>query len=275
MGQQISHQQTPSSKNIVYIMDLDPLPDDVLLLILSHVPARDLVLHCRGVSSRWKYLVDLPTIWRRKFEHMNRTDILRAADMCRNIPWQRIHVKQPFSRNLVLNPCGTEKLQHWNVKNGGDGWAVENNYCALEGAESQTCFVTSYAWCEKHQVIDLVKEGLWEHFLDVHQPAICISDWYAGRQDCGCAYDIKVQLLAVDKVAVLQEFTKRPDPIPQWNDTTYKQVSHEFRGYGPGVRYVRFIHKGKDLQFWKGWYGARITNSSVTLKCNNIEPCFS
>ncbi|XP_072285849.1 F-box only protein 27-like isoform X2 [Pyxicephalus adspersus] len=285
MGQQSSHQhehssgqprslQTPSSlRNIVYIMDLDPLPDEVLLLILSFVPAKDLVLHCRCVSHRWKYLIDSPTIWRMKCERMNSTDILRMADMCHSIPWQRLCIKEPFSRNLVCNPCGTEQLQHWTYNNEGDGWAVENNDSEIEGAESQTCFVTSFHWCEKYQIIDLVKEGLWEHFLDVHQPAICISDWYAGRHDCGYMYYLKVQLLAVDKTGVIQEFTKRPDPVPQWNDTKYTQVYHEFRGYGPGVRYVKFMHKGKDIQFWKGWYGARITNSSVTIKCNNIEPC--
>ncbi|KAM5146252.1 F-box only protein 17-like [Mantella aurantiaca] len=288
MGQQSSHQQERVSvqsrsphnrsvlRNIEYIMDLDPLPDDVLLLILSHVPANDLVLHCRSVSHRWKYLIDSPTVWRMKCEQMNNMkELLRVADMCHNISWPRIFMNKPFSRNLVQNPCGTEQLQHWDVRNGGDGWAVENNHSDLEGAESQTCFVTSYEWCEKTQLIDLVKEGLWEHFLDVHQPAICVSDWYAGRHDCGCVYDLNVQLLAADKMAVIKEFAKSPDPVPQWNDKKYNQVSHEFRGYGPGVRYVKFVHKGKDSKFWKGWYGARITNSSVTIKCNNIEPCFS
>lgn len=304
MGQQSSHQEEPLPKytsfsDNIYIKDLDQLPDEVLLLILSYVPAGDLD-YCRCVSRRWKCLVDSPTIWRIKCQRMNRRDVLHVADMCQNTPWKRLYMAKPFSRNLVLNPCGsggpfvnyavmgrngrifcgkdistTKLLQHWDIKNGGDGWAVERSRVALEDGESPTCFVTSYGWCEKQQIIDLVKEGLWEHFLDVHQPPICISDWYGGRHDCGCVYSLKVQLLAVDKIAVLQEFAITPDPIPQWNDEKYTQVSHEFRGYGPGVRYVKFMHKGKDSQFWKGRYGARITNSSVIIKYENIEPCCS
>ncbi|KAM9323935.1 F-box only protein 27-like [Gastrophryne carolinensis] len=179
-----------------------------------------------------------------------------------------------LSSNLLRNPCGTEQLQHWKVlENGGDGWGVENNRTVLEGAEHQTCFVTSFDWCKKGQVIDLVKEGLTGHFLDKHQPVICISDWYAGRNDCGCVYEIEVQLLAADGKTVIQTFTKKPDPIPCENDQKYKQVYHEFHGYGSGVRYVNFTHRGKDTKFWKGHYGARITNSSVKLKCNIADLC--
>ncbi|KAM9323936.1 F-box only protein 27-like [Gastrophryne carolinensis] len=253
-------------------MDLDPLPDEVLLVILSYVPEKDLLLHCRSVSRRWKDLVDSSTVWRLKCEHDGRTEILRAA-LCPDLSWQKVYIKKPFSRNLLRNPCGKEGLRHWEVLNGGDGWAVENNYSTVEGAENQTCFVSSYHWCKKEQMISLLREGMWEHFLDIHQPIICISDWYAGRNDCGCIYELKVQLLADDRQTVIQEHAVNPSPIPQWNDAQYHQVYYEFSRYGPGVRYVKFVHRGRDTQFWKGWYGARITNSSVTLKCNNIEPC--
>ncbi|CAM4618751.1 unnamed protein product, partial [Lepidochelys kempii] len=43
-------------------------------------------------------------------------------------------------------------------------------------------------------------------------------------------------------------------------------VSYWFRQYGRGVRYVHFLHKGKDTHFWAGHYGARITNSTVMVK---------
>ncbi|XP_075692398.1 F-box only protein 27-like [Rhinoderma darwinii] len=256
-----------------FFMDLEPFPDEILLVILSFVPARDLLVHCRRVSQRWKHLVDSPSLWRIKCEREQRRDILLAADFCHGFFWQRVCLKAPFSRNLLRNPCGTEQLNHWSVVHGGDGWKVEDNYSSVQDAESQTCFVTSFSWCAKSQTIDLIKEGLWEHFLDVHQPVICISDWFAGRHDCGSIYRVKVQLLAADKQTVIKEFTMTPEPIPQWNDTHYHQVSHVFRHYGPGVRYVNFNHRGKDTHFWKGWYGARITNSSVTVKCGNLEPC--
>lgn len=43
------------------------------------------------------------------------------------------------------------------------------------------------------------------------------------------------------------------------------QVTHVFKNYGKGVRYVRFVHGGKDTQFWAGWYGIRVTNSCVEI----------
>ncbi|XP_056397040.1 F-box only protein 27-like isoform X2 [Hyla sarda] len=256
-----------------FFMDLEPFPDDILFSILSFVPTQDLVLRCRRVSRRWKCLVDSASLWRMKCERERMRDTLLAAEMCGSMPWQRVTIKKPFARNLLRNPCGMDGLNHWSFRHGGNGWRVEDNHSIIEGAKNQICFVTSFSWCEKSQFVDLLREGLWEHFLDVHQPVICISDWYAGRQDCGCVYRITVQLLAADSETVLQEFTMAPDPIPQWNDTQYHQVTHEFRHYGPGVRYVKFTHRGKDTQFWKGWYGARITNSSVIVKCDNLEPC--
>lgn len=43
------------------------------------------------------------------------------------------------------------------------------------------------------------------------------------------------------------------------------QTTYVFQNYGPGVRYVRFTHGGKDTQFWAGWYGVRLTDSSVEV----------
>lgn len=43
------------------------------------------------------------------------------------------------------------------------------------------------------------------------------------------------------------------------------QITHTFQNYGPGVRYIRFCHGGTDGKYWKGWYGVRITESSVEI----------
>ncbi|XP_073405153.1 F-box only protein 17-like [Dendrobates tinctorius] len=264
---------TPPPQRVEFFMDLEPFPEEILLLILSFVPAQDLVLRCRLVSRRWKHLVDSPSVWRIKCEREHKKEILLMAEKCRSFAWPKVYVMSPFSRNLLRNPFGAEILSHWNIIHGALGWGVETNLSVLEGAEQQICFVTSFMWCKKFQIIDLLQEGLSEHLLDVHQPSICISDWYAGRHNCGCVYKIKVQLLAANKQTILKEFSMAPEPIPQWNDTRYRQVSYEFRKYGPGVRYVKFCHKGKDTKSWNGWYGARITNSSVTVRCHSLEPC--
>ncbi|KAM4640534.1 F-box only protein 27-like isoform 2-T2 [Discoglossus pictus] len=269
LSEGLRHWDISNRGNRWIFMDLEPLPDELLEIVLSFLPSRELITQCRLVSKRWKRLVDSPTIWRITCERESRTEVLRAASICPDIPWKKVCLKEPLSRNLLRNPCGAEGLHHWEFRHGGDGWVVENNKVALEGADCQTSFVTSFIWCQKSQLIDLLKEGLWETFLDNCQPQICISDWFAGRADCGCVYEIHVQLLACDRETVLGEYTTRPDPIPQWSDQRYHQVSYVFRRYGSGVRFVRFTHKGKDTQFWKGFYGARITNSSVTVKCDN------
>ncbi|OCT66324.1 F-box only protein 27 isoform X1 [Xenopus laevis] len=260
-----------SLKHVKYIMDLEPFPDDVLLVILSFVPSLDLLKSCRLVSKRWLRLVDTPTLWKIKCQQKWRKEVFNSALSIPNVNWQRIFMKEPFLRNLIRNPCGTDGLKHWRCMHGGDGWKVEDNHFPLEVADSQTSFVTSFEWCKKNQLVDLIKEGLWEDLMDNHPPSICISDWYAGRRDCGCVYEIRVQLLSEDRKHVIDEFKASPDPIPQWNDGNYHQVFHVFNDYGPGVRFVRFSHKGKDTQFWKDWYGPRITNSSVIVTIKNHE----
>ncbi|XP_030400200.1 serine--tRNA ligase, mitochondrial [Gopherus evgoodei] len=248
-------------------LDLNPLPDELLTLILSWVPGRALVTRCRLVCRRWRDLIDGPTVWRLQGERRPGLGAtLAAARLCPPPRWSRICLLEPFGRNLLRNPCGQDQFCHWLVQYGGHGWQVEENRCPVEGAPAQTCFVSSFDWCAKSQLVDLLKEGLWEELLDTYQPEIYISDWWGARQDCGCEYSICVKLLAANRSTVIAEFQANPDPIQQWNDQQYHQVSYRFRQYGRGVRYVHFLHKGKDTHFWAGHYGARITNSTVMVK---------
>uniref|UniRef100_A0A8C8RP30 F-box protein 27 n=1 Tax=Pelusios castaneus TaxID=367368 RepID=A0A8C8RP30_9SAUR len=249
---------------------LDLLPDELLVQILSWVPGRALLTRCRQVCRRWRDLLDAPTVWRLRCERRGQRAALAAARLCPPPLWSRLDLLEPFGRNLIRNPCGEGGFTHWKVRNGGDGWQVGENCHPVEGASAQTCFISSYTWCLKWQVIDLLKEGLWEELLDTYQPEIYISDWWGARQDCGCKYSIHIKLLAADQKTLIAEFQASPEPIQQWNDALYHQVSHTFRKYGSGVRYVSFFHRGKDTQYWAGHYGARITNSTVMVKfsCN-------
>lgn len=52
---------------------------------------------------------------------------------------------------------------------------VEVNLTQVPGAPSQNCFVSSYKWCSKKQVLDLVEEGLWPELLDSGKIEICVS----------------------------------------------------------------------------------------------------
>lgn len=156
-------------------------------------------------------------------------------------------------------------MNHWEIlENGGDGWKVEEVMVSHPNEVAQKNFVTSYGMCKKSQLIDLGVEGYNPSFMDHFQPDIKVSDWYAPRWDCGSEYQIYVELLNQRK-RLVQKFA--PDTIyfEQWNDQTWHQMTHVFQNYGPGVRYIRFTHGGKDTKFWAGWYGIRVTDSCVEI----------
>lgn len=153
----------------------------------------------------------------------------------------------------------------WQIlENGGDKWKLEAPMVPHPNNKVKMNFVTSFGMCRKAQLIDLKKEGYSNTFMDEFQPDIKITDWYAPRWDCGSEYNIFVQLLN-HKKEVVERFT--PDTIyfEQWNDQQWNKLVYVFRDYGPGVRYIRFIHGGKDTQFWQGWYGIRVVDSCVEI----------
>ncbi|XP_027514105.1 F-box only protein 2 [Corapipo altera] len=246
---------------------MESLPEAVLIRILAAIPAVDLVLVCRLVCCQWKNLVDGAALWILKCQQEGLTGAESEED-AEN--WQNFYFLSKKRKNLIKNPCGEEDLEHWGeVENGGDGWKIEE----LPGdfgkefpsEEVHKYFVTSYEWCRKAQVIDLRAEGYWEELMDTTQPKIVVRDWYAGRRDAGCLYELCVKLLSENE-DVLAEYKSETVTIPQDNDGSWTEISHTFSKYGPGVRFVRFEHGGQDTLFWKGWYGARVTSSSVTVE---------
>ncbi|KAG5838932.1 hypothetical protein ANANG_G00228970 [Anguilla anguilla] len=118
--------------------------------------------------------------------------------------------------------------------------------------------------CKKSQLIDLVKEGYSQLFMDEIQPDIVISDWYSAHRNCGSKYEICVELLSQNE-EVIRKFCPEPVYIDHPIDRNWRQMTHVFRDYGRGVRFVRFCHGGQDTKFWAGWYGIRVTNSSVEI----------
>ncbi|XP_047384883.1 F-box only protein 27 [Sciurus carolinensis] len=257
------------------VLDLSQLPPELLLVVLSHVPPRTLLSRCRRVCRGWRALVDGQALWllilARDHGAAGRAllsfvrNCLPPASDARPCPLGRFCERRPLGRNLICNPCGQEGLRKWMVQHGGDGWVVEENKTTVPGAPSQTCFVTSFSWCRKKQVLDLEEEGLWPELLDSGRIEICVSDWWGARHDSGCMYRLLVQLLDADQT-VLDKFSAVPDPIEQWNNNICLQVTHVFSNIKMGVRFVSFEHWGQDTQFWAGHYGARVTNSSVIVR---------
>ncbi|XP_055002327.1 F-box only protein 27 isoform X3 [Sorex araneus] len=182
--------------------DLSQLPPELLLLVLSHVPPRVLLRRCRLVCRGWRALVDGQALWLLLVarEHGALLPLVRSclprARAAGPALLGRFCELRPLGRNLIRNPCGQgplspfyppEGFRKWMVRHDGNGWVVEQNRTSIPGAPSQTCFVSSYRWCHKKQVLDLEEEGLWPELLDSGKIEICVSDWKspaggAGRQ---------------------------------------------------------------------------------------------
>ncbi|XP_058618324.1 F-box only protein 44-like isoform X4 [Onychostoma macrolepis] len=231
------------------------VPLAVVEEILLNLPAHQVVRVCRLVCHEWKELVDSAAHWRVRC----RREGIQPCDA------SLFYFLTKNRRNLLKNPRAEDQFQGWKiVRNGGDRWVAEGNRKPFPDETVTKCFVTSYGLCLKQQLIDLRKEGYSAAFMDQLQPHIKISDWYAPRCDCGSVYQICVELLD-QKKRPISTFDPEPVFFPQWNDQKWCEMTHVFKNYGPGVRFIRFTHGGKDTQFWAGWYGIRVTNSSVEI----------
>ncbi|XP_048035192.1 uncharacterized protein LOC125260737 [Megalobrama amblycephala] len=166
------------------------------------------------------------------------------------------------NRNLLKNPSAQSGFEGWEIiQNGGDRWVISGNRRIFP---VRKCFVTSYGLCLKQQLIDLEKEGYVAVFMDQQQPHIKISDWYAPRSDCGSEYQICVELLD-EKKKPIRTFEPEKVFFQQGKSEPWSQMTHVFMDYGPGVRFIRFTHGGKDTKSWKGQHGIQVTYSSVEI----------
>lgn len=243
------------------------VPVEVLEEIFLNLPPEQVVCVCRLVCREWKDVVDSESLWRQKCRR-------EEFELCDNkkLPkdWQLFYFLRKKRHNLLKNSRADERLDGWQIlENGGDKWKIEDVAHPLPDNTVQKFFVTSYQTCKKCQIIDLAKEGYKPSFMDVFQPDIVISDWYAPRWDCGSQYEICVELLDQRKKEI-QTFVPDCVYFEQWNDQKWNQMTHVFKNYGPGARFIRFTHGGKDTQFWAGWYGIRVTNSSVEI-CHPLD----
>ncbi|XP_056305077.1 F-box only protein 6-like isoform X2 [Danio aesculapii] len=250
------------SRSAAFSGVIPDVPLTVVEEVLLNLPARHVVKECRLVCHEWKELVDSAAHWKERCrrEGIQPCDASRPPD-----DWRQFYFITTKRRNLIKNPIADDEFQGWEiVENGGDRWQVENNRRPLPDNTITQCFVTSYRLCLKRQLIDLQKEGYSAAFMDQLQPHIKISDWYGPRRDCGCEYQICVELLDQKKNR-LSVFQPEKVFIKSWNDEPWGHMIHVFKDYGPGVWFIRFTHGGKDTQFWAGWYGIRVTNSSVEI----------
>nr|KAF6505124.1 F-box protein 44 [Rousettus aegyptiacus] len=100
--------------------NINELPENILLELFTHVPARQLLLRCRLVCSLWRDLIDLVTLWKRK--------CLREGFITEDwdqpvADWKIFYFLRSLHRNLLHNPCAEEGFEFWSLDvNGGDEW---------------------------------------------------------------------------------------------------------------------------------------------------------
>ncbi|KAM9242861.1 F-box only protein 44 isoform 4-T5 [Dugong dugon] len=190
--------------------NINELPENILLELFIHVPARQLLLRCRLVCSLWRDLIDLVTLWKRK--------CLREGFITEDwdqpvADWKIFYFLRSLHRNLLHNPCAEEGFEFWSLDvNGGDEWKVEDlsgDQKEFPNSQVKKYFVTSYYTCLKSQVVDLKAEGYWEELMDTTRPDIEVKGWFAARPDCGSKYQLCVQLLSSAHTPL---GTFQPDP---------------------------------------------------------------
>ncbi|XP_063965393.1 F-box only protein 6-like [Lytechinus pictus] len=260
----------------------EDLPYELIQRILVVVPDCDLP-ECSCVCKTWQAAIAEQSFWRQKCE---RGGQFVEKYMAPYFPpdWREFYFKSPFARNLIKNCSGQDSpgehdLKHWTIlSNGGERWKIEtgchgsdrlpDEVLRLNGGKDKS-FATSYGWCEREQVIDLVKEGFSEEMLDRMKPTIFVSEWYAARFDCGNTYEFGMQLLKGrptsedTKDVIVDSFSFGPIITPEWPERSWKQATHFFREYGAGVRFIRYWDKSKDNKFWAGHYGGKMAGSEV------------
>ncbi|CAJ1064603.1 F-box only protein 50-like [Xyrichtys novacula] len=245
------------------------------------------LLFCVGVISLFLSAKPISD-WKEKCE---REWGLRGAPMPDNLDWESVYGAQPFQRNLLKNysPHGLSKdrsppnPKHEKVQMGrpfepqvtaGDfsGWNTSNEVLPDDMSEVPEdvviCAWPTFYWFTMEQIVDLKVEGFWDELLDEFQPEIVVKDWYEESRLDSHIYELHVKLLGAHNSTVISEYSLQPTENLKSQSYTWKEVSYVFSGYGPGVRYVHFKHRLKNMHMngmVNGFYQTLFTESSLMV----------
>ncbi|XP_004441565.1 PREDICTED: F-box only protein 50 [Ceratotherium simum simum] len=183
------------------------------------------------------------------------------------LTWKLLFLRRPLYRNLLRspNPEGINiyepapstgpTQQPLETLGNFRGWSIRTERLQQ-----------NLSWTVKQQCVDLLAQGLWEELLDDEQPDITVMDWYEDSRLDVCVYELHVWLLAADRRTVIAQHHVAPRTSGRGPPGRWVQVSHVFRQYGPGVRFVHFLHKTKNRMEPGGLRRTRVTDSSVSVQ---------
>jgi hypothetical protein len=296
---------------------VDKLPSDVIEQIFLHLPSHHLVKTVALVCKRWQSIIKTDQFWIQKstFDTMLDSATIKYFHNRNVMNFQQLYFKNPFNRNLLKNPCGSEGLSGWCyvsryppftittdfgdlnsfldktdkdsesldaspniweyylkyyrrdlkftadqafpdfiVEPGGlpvdqtvNYWFGVKPYM-LNSERVASQFATTFFWCRKFQVINLVDVGLTGELCTKLRPRIEVVDNYAARMESSSQYRCLVALLNVNFKTV--DSVEFGDVIGQWNNAEWHKWTHVFDNISDDARYILFYHEGKDCQRW-------------------------
>jgi len=273
------------------------LPTEILEEIFLRLDYKTLLKSISCVCRKWKAIVHNTTFWKNKILY---NDIQIPSNVLSNpdLDWKffsSLCTDHNYVTNLIQNGCGEDvevltihqaielennsddsdspwpDYPNWNVlSSGGQGWTLEllgseeNN---LIDVTRNACYSTSYMSCTKEQIVHLSFPS-W--ILDNFQPDISISDYYNKSPGHGAIYELHVMIIDGCGNKLGKPFTIREN-IDRNEHDRWRKVTHTFKNYGVGARYVKFYHGGMtaDNDMDEGWYGAKMTGSSVVVSFPN------
>lgn len=84
------------------MVNINELPENILLELFTHIPARQLLRSCRLVCSLWRDLIDVVTLW--KCKSLREGFITKDWDEPVD-DWKIFYILCSLQRNLLRNPC--------------------------------------------------------------------------------------------------------------------------------------------------------------------------
>lgn len=167
------------------------------------------------------------------------------------------------SGNLLANASGQSPMPNgWTtIAGGGNGWG----HSAGGGFDQPSgFFITSWQWCRRSQLIDLVAAGATANELD-QQPLIRVGEAISSYATNGAGNDryyIRVELRD-ESQNVIASWNAGTFAVPLTATAAWVEHQHEFENYGTGVRYIYFEDGGLDSGNWAGHYGTYHDAASV------------
>ncbi|XP_020320749.1 F-box only protein 50 [Oncorhynchus kisutch] len=212
---------------------------------------------------------------------------IKGISMPDGVDWKFVYEAKPFGRNLLRNPAPHGVSQDSSPPEReltefppegpprsepeGDytGWTTSREDLGYDASGVPPgvtiCYLPNYSWFTLEQRVDLKAEGVWDELLDSFQPDIVIKDWYEESQLHESIYQLQVRLLGTDGQTVISEYVMSPTEELSEYSHNWKEVSHVFSDYGPGVRYVHFLHRLKN-KFMVEFFPTLVTGSTVLVK---------